>query len=291
MDEICAIIVSYNPGPSIIDNVVALLPQVQEIVIIDNDSEQSSKHYLEELVKAHNIQVIYNKSNLGIATALNIGAQYAIHAGYPWIATFDQDSLATEDFIVTMVTAYEGCANKDRVAIVSPVYYDQATGVVASFARQRVNDLLSYVDTTMTSGNLVRTEVFAVVGFFDDEFFIDYVDNEFCLRLVNRGFLLIEANEAKLLHNLGVMSQHFFMGKLIQTTNHHSLRRYYIARNRMVVYKRYLTCSLRWVLKDIVAFAKEVVKIMIFEKKRKSKILYIIKGICHGLLGRMGKYE
>ena len=36
-------------------------------------------------------EIILNKENLGIATALNIGVRKALENGYEWILTMDQD--------------------------------------------------------------------------------------------------------------------------------------------------------------------------------------------------------
>lgn len=40
----------------------------------------------------------------------------------------------------------------------------------------------------ITSGALCRTSIFDEVGYFLNEYFIDYVDNEFCLRLLISGY-------------------------------------------------------------------------------------------------------
>lgn len=49
-----------------------------------------------------------------------------------------------------------------------------------------------YVDADITSGNLLRKEVFEKVGFFDDSLFIDLVDTDFCMRLNEKGIKMIK---------------------------------------------------------------------------------------------------
>ena len=49
MNRICAVIVSYNPDDSIISNVNSLIPQVDEVVIVDNGSRACSKVHLDYL--------------------------------------------------------------------------------------------------------------------------------------------------------------------------------------------------------------------------------------------------
>ena len=90
--SIYAIIVSYEPNSSLIRLYESIKNQVDEIVIIDNNSRNTeSIHILKEL-ENQNISVIYNKENSGIATALNQGVKIAIDKKYKCILTLDQDS-------------------------------------------------------------------------------------------------------------------------------------------------------------------------------------------------------
>ena len=110
-------VVSYNPTQQIIENVKALIPQVAEILIVDNGSDAGSLRILEELSKESAVTVEHNRSNLGIATALNQGVKYASERGYEWLATFDQDSLAPVNYLQTMFDAYSSCEDHKLVAI------------------------------------------------------------------------------------------------------------------------------------------------------------------------------
>ena len=61
----CAIIVSYHPDNEIIENIDALINQVDEIVIVDNGSGPDTKQLLDNIVKQHSkISVIYLPDNL-----------------------------------------------------------------------------------------------------------------------------------------------------------------------------------------------------------------------------------
>jgi rhamnosyltransferase len=227
---------------------------------------------------------------LGIAAALNIGIRFALERDYPWVATFDQDSTAPDGFIEDLLAAWNTCQFKNEVAIVGPQYRDRHTGRISSYIAGESDDVFGEVFTTMTSGNLVRSNVFAVAGFFDETLFIDCVDHEFCLRLRSRGYRLIESTDAILIHSLGRMTLHAVAGRVFKVFNHSPLRRYYNARNRVLLYRRYGSAFFGWLCRDLYNFCKEIAGIILFESNAGAKVGAIARGVVHGLLGRTGKY-
>jgi rhamnosyltransferase len=291
-NQVCAIFVSYNPSDEIIANVVALINQIDEVVIVDNASCAKSKEYLDYLGNNYKLNIIHNSENVGIATALNIGVKYARTTGCFWVATFDQDSLAPLGFIDLMLKAYEACNYKERVALISPRYFDNNSNTIYPVIESvDSNKLFCDIKTTLTSGNLVKLSVFETIGLFDDRFFIDYVDHEFCLRCLNNNYKIIMSSKALLNHELGNITTHSLFGRQFLTTNHSGIRRYYNARNRFFVYKKYLSLNPKWIFLDICYLFKDLIKILIFEHESLPKISYIIKGIYHAWLGKSGKYE
>lgn len=284
--------VSYHPEAQLIDNALALLPQVDEVLVVDNGSGPDSQAVLEKLASSPKITLIRNAHNLGIAAALNKGAHYALERGYCWLATFDQDSWAPPGFVDELVAAHKSCPYRETVAIVAPRYRDKnlGSGFVRSCARRIEHERYSSVVVTMTSGNLVRTEVFKQVGFFDEPLFIDYVDHEFCMRVRKRGWKIIEASQAILDHRCGASSVRRVGRLTILSTNHSALRRYYISRNRIILFKRYLRDDTWWVLDDMFnCLVREPLRILFFERDRAAKMRAMIKGVRDGLLNRLGR--
>jgi rhamnosyltransferase len=292
--SICAVVVSYRPAEEIIENAIALLDQVDEVVIVDNGSGADTNELLGRLGGYSGVRVVYNKENLGIAAALNIGIKYAKAAGHQWLATFDQDSKVTPDMIMTMLQVYDTVPSNEKIAGLSPRYQNQATGQIAtSSEKYSSSDTLPYAEVlvVMTSGNLLKLSIFDAVGCFNEALFIDHVDTEFCLRCAMQGYKLLEVNKAILLHCIGFPVQHRILGKLKTTTNHSSLRRYYIARNSIYVYKKFAFTFPVWVARDAVKLLKLVVMLVMFETDRRKKLVAILKGIIHGMLGKMGKFN
>lgn len=288
---ICAVVVSYHPDARLLENAMSLLPQVDELLVVDNGSGASANSILDALAAQPQVQIVRHGSNRGIAAALNFGARYALEKGYPWLATFDQDSFAPDGFIDSLLQAYGECSYRQRVAIVSPRFRekDSRPEFVRSYVRRREHPTYSRVDVTMTSGNLVRTEIFRSVGWFDEPFFIDYVDHEFCMRVRKHGWFVIEASEAILDHSCGAATARKVAGRTVRSTNHSATRRYYISRNRTVLFKRYLKDEPRWVLDDMFnCLLREPLRILLFERDRRAKMRATIKGVRDGVLNRLG---
>lgn len=291
--SICAVIVIYHPSAEIIENVAALLDQVNEVVLVDNGSGAEAKALLERLGGHPKVIVIYNRENLGIAAALNIGVRHAKAAGYTWVATCDQDSKVTPGMIKTMLQVYDTYPQKEKVASLSPRYQDQSTmQILTSRSKSSRDEGLRYAEVlvVMTSGNLIKLAVFDAVGYFNESFFIDHVDSEFCLRCASLGYKILEVNDAILLHSPGAPVQHRLLGKPRSTSNHSIVRRYYNARNGIYVYKKFAFTHPVWVAHDAYQFLKAMIMLVLFETDRMKKLAAIFKGVIHGVSGKMGKF-
>ena len=292
-NTICGIVVSYNPAVGILTNIATLCAQVDHVIVVDNGSEGESCDYLRQLDTIPNVSLVYHNANLGIAAALNTGVQWALMHQYRWVATFDQDSHVSPNMLALMLAAYELFPEKNRIAIISPQYRDQNSGQIMPGAMRKHKDNTVYarVLTTMTSGNLVNTNVFRDIGFFNDAMFIDLVDAEFCLRCARAGYVVIEAQRALLDHNLGRPTQHKFLWRKPIVSNHSAIRWYYISRNKVFIYKNYVWSYPIWVLRDLFTYVKDCVGLVLFEQDRKNKINFIIRGIWDGIIGRLGPFS
>jgi rhamnosyltransferase len=280
----CAVVVSYNPTSETGVNVNALIGQVAEVVVIDNGSAgQESLELLAKLAGQETVTVKYNPTNVGIAAALNQGVRYAINQGYEWVATFDQDSLAPSNFIQTMLSDYENFVEQELVVILAPKY--QMNGEITSFASQKLAGKgCSKIKTTITSGNLIKVNFFEQVGFFEESFFIDYVDHEFCLRVRSQKLLVVESQNAILGHNLGDSSKHQILAMKLVTTGHAPIRRYYKYRNLVRTFKKYYWFEPLMLAIQFKSLLIEPVKILLWETNKWAKVSSIYKGLLDGIL-------
>jgi rhamnosyltransferase len=285
-DKICAIIVTWNSGKTVESGVMAVEEQVDEIVIVDNGSSSETLSILEDIKKRfNNVTVLYNNENLGIAAALKRGVKYAMERGYDWVLTLDDDSEPEPGMVQKMLDAYYSFWQKERekIAILAPNYT-----IIKGLAYRQGKPII--VPTAITSGQLVKTEVFHKVGFYKEDLFIDGVDHEFCLRLLKFGFKTLLIPNAVLKQRFGpkpILKKIF--GKKIVVANHAPLRYYYIYRNSLYLYTHYFLYAPAWILRNGISIIYLFGKIILFEKERPTKIKMITRGLFDGLRGKYGK--
>lgn len=292
MSKVAAIIVSYNPDKNLLDSVNLLISQVEKIIIVDNGSIEAKRKDISSIKDIDNerIEVIFNEENLGIATALNIGVREALKQGFNWILTMDQDSKASKDMVEKMFEVYNNIDEKERKSILSifPNFVDER---IQSIEENSVMNTYEYVDADITSGNLVKAEVFDKVGFFDDSLFIDLVDTDFCMRLNEKNIKMIKVRDAILYHSLGEsQSVKSIFGKF-NTSNHSALRRYYMTRNRFYIWEKYKDLNSFTLNRDKKLFKKEFIKIILGEKDKVNKIKMVFKGYKDYKKGIRGKLK
>jgi rhamnosyltransferase len=98
----------------------------------------------------------------------------------------------------------------------------------------------------------------------------------------------MEARDAVLDHRYGQPTRHRLGWMRPLVTNHAAVRRYYQARNRLVVYRDYARFDPRWLVADLREFLRDTAKIVCFEQQRAAKLVAILRGGWDGWRGRMG---
>lgn len=276
--NIAAVVVLYNPANDIEDNISSYLDHIDKLYAVDN-SEHKNDFLIEELKKNKKIKYIDNRGNRGIAHALNVGAEEAIKDGYDLLLTMDQDSRASENMMVQMLECLKK-SNISDVGIVSPFH-------ASKFHTSSKESGCIEKKMVMTSGNLLSLEAYKKTGPFCEELFLDYVDNEYCLRLQRYGYKVIQASEAILYHNLGELSKHILFGKNIYCYNYPPIRYYYRTRNVIAVNKK-LGYFDHLYVKELF---KDIIKIFLYEKNKMKKFQHIYLGTVDAIKGKMGKYD
>jgi rhamnosyltransferase len=286
-ENICAVVVTYHPDAGIRMRIRTLASQVRRIVIVDNGSKQASLDILRGIVEETNAQLISNQENLGIATALNQGAEWALDQGYAWLLTLDQDSVVDHDLVMGLLDVHEQLDDHSGVGMIAPNFrsdYGERWKELASRPHAWIPR-----HTVITSGSLLSLYAFSVAGRFRDDFFIDMVDTEYCLRLRERGYKIYMTTRPLMTHAIGNQTLHKLLWANVIATNHSALRRYYIARNRLVLASNYKMREPRAVWREFKNMILDSVTIALFEKGKKAKLCAIFTGLRDGIIGRMGK--
>jgi rhamnosyltransferase len=285
-NAICAIFTTYKPGSDIIQNVTAIAPQVEYVVVVDNGSSAKATSLLREASAELGFNLIENGRNLGIATALNQGCQWAIEHQCSFLLLLDQDSEATGEIVANLLRAYRNVAGKTKIGLIGAKVIERDSGICPPLLLDRNG----HPTLTLTSGSLLPAPVFELCGPFEDALFIDYVDHEYCLRLRSLGYEILIADDAVLRHEVGFPRVHkLFWFWSCRCTHHAPARRYYYSRNLLMLLRRYWRTEPGWCKNEVKAFLKSTLKTFVFEEHRVQKLCFALRGAVDAMAGRMGE--
>lgn len=269
-------IITYNPDISRLqENVEAIYPQVDSLIIVDNGS--SNCNDIQNLLKPKpKVCYVLNSNNAGVAKALNVMASKAVELGAEWLLTLDQDSVVAEN----MMAEYAKYTSDSTVGIITCRYVDRNTDNIDQFTPQE-NRL---IPRCITSGTYMNLKIWEQVGGFYEPLFIDQVDFDYCYSLREHGYRILEIDSTYILHEIGRSSNVSLFGHHHIAFNHSPFRYYYMMRNMVVVAKRHKM----W---------KHYIHVMIrrwlivnrFEDNRLEKNKMMLKGLYHGIVDKLGK--
>jgi len=275
--RVAAMVVLYNSKFSVIDNINSYLKQVDYLYVIDN-SDQTNVSLVRSIRKLDSTTYISNGGNKGIAYALNLGAKLAIENGFDYLLTMDDDTSIPPGSIKTMLSF----SSK----------FDGKLGLIGGQADyQKVGDTVSFVDYTITSGNLLYLPAYSCCGPFMEELFIDYVDHEYCFRLRLAGYDIAEINSIFLIHKLGEKKALRVFGSksLIKWTSHNPYRIYYKTRNCIYVLAKYNKLPLRIKVYFVRDLFRDLIKTVFLEDEKLLRIHLYTKAVFDGINKRLGK--
>ena len=285
MENVCAVVVAYFPDKDFEARLQTILPQVARLVIVDNTPDAIPLS--PEIISAwgERLHCIANNNNNGVASALNQGLEYASQRGYPWVLTLDQDTQCYPDMVTILGKAYEDCSPSP--AVIGSNYLDPRSRKLK--VPSQGNECLEQ-KTVITSGSLVNVHIAFLIGGFREDYFIDQVDHEFCLRVRAHGHRVTISREPVMAHSVGRPGgvDVPFLGIL---PNHPPLRKYYIARNTVVTISAYWRQEPDWCLRRLVRLLLGLLLMSTLEKQRFVKVRAFIAGMMDGVRQRMGSCE
>lgn len=280
---IAGIIILYFPNELVIDRIKHLcMSNISRLYCIDNTPIQKKHSYQYKLLETPDLIYIQNDSNIGIAAALNIGLKRARIDGYKLVLLLDQDSEPSSTMAKLLIKIL---LIDNGIGLVCPKIIDKDSDQTFQYYKGELEN----IKTAFSSGSLLKIDCIDKIGLFNENLFIDYVDVEFCLRLRLAGYKILRCNQAILYHSLGNTTWHSFLGIRVFVTNHPPLRLYYKTRNRTWMFKNYFFKAPFFVIKDFIRIFWEILKIFLYEKARKKKILFIIYGFRDGISNKLGK--
>jgi rhamnosyltransferase len=236
------------------------------------------------------MHLILNGANHGVARALNQGAQYAKQQNYRWILTLDQDTSVTANMVDFLIAVYQEFSHKASLAVIGSNYTNSVNGRPAVASPDNSHSWGEEVKTVITSGSLISLDALCEIGGFRNEFFVDCVDLEFCLRARSKGFCIARACRPLMQHCIGNLTEHHLPWKTTDTTNHPPRRQYFMARNTVILACEYLGREPGWVLSTLWSRMKSLLLICLFEKERSQKLSYALIGTLDGIRKKTNRF-
>ena len=230
---ISTIIVNYNAGEFLRSCVDSLLncPLETEVIVVDN---ASTDHSLDALAGLPNVQIIKNATNVGFATACNVGIRVA---SAPFLLFLNPDCFFKPDTLIRLLEALRFDERVGMVGglLVNPDGTEQAGGrraiptpwrsFVRAFGLARFADrwprlffdfhlhkqpLPNHnIEVEAISGAcmMVRREAIQDVGEWDERYFLHCEDLDWCMRFRQKGWKILFVPSARVTHALGVSSR------------------------------------------------------------------------------------
>jgi GT2 family glycosyltransferase len=210
--KVVIVVLNYNGAKCLsktLQSLGAVTYQNKEILVVDNDSQDSSFAEAQELFPTYSY--VQLPVNGGFAYGMNKGIEYAlsVNAAYVWL--FNYDAQAKNDSLEKLV---EESIQLDDKALLSPQITDQdgniwfAGGKISYFRMRVIHTKRNIkrrgsIETKFLTGCALFLPVNAIkkIGMLDERFFLYYEDADYSQRALKEGLSLRVVSEAKVLHS------------------------------------------------------------------------------------------
>lgn len=272
--EVTAVVVTHGPDAGLAERLTALAAQVGAVVVVDNGSPAQS---LAAAARVSGVEVRALGSNRGLGVALNEGRRAAQARGAVWLLTMDQDSEVETGFIAAYGAAH------DR----APACRSFSPEIVSESGARDAGGSDHDVAYAISSGHLVHISVFDTVGEYDEGFFIDCIDFDFCLRLRAAGLVTRRVHGARMRHQLGdAVAVPAWLRPFY--ARHSPARRYYMYRNYLFLLRRHVRRFPAFVIKLGVLQGILTVLIAAYDARPLASYRAAWRGVRDSLRGRTG---
>ena len=285
------ILVTHNPE---INHLKAVCRSINinksELIIIDN----ASKNYAEIRSSLPEANIIKQNENLGIAKAQNIGIENALRMGYHYLWFSDQDTLYEKDFLF-LIFKHISDLEKEKIkfAAIGPAYTNAEDDYTYPFVR--INKKFEYFNPKnqlcecsqlISSGTIMPQESILNIGYFRQDFFIDYVDLEWCWRAINKGYKIYGAGNIKIKHYLGDKTIKLFNRNIHIRS---AFRIYHIIRNSTFIVFHTNLINFRCKLSIFIYELRCALLLCLASNQRIKLSKAILKGYLDGIFGNLSK--
>lgn len=274
--QVCAIVVTHNPGEGFAERIERFLAEFPAVYVIDNASHDLSLNATPALT------VRRNQANEGIAKALNQGFSDALADGYEWAITLDQDSEPAPHFLAAMLMQAESLGLPPF--LLGANFWDvHRKRLACPIPSERIDPVPQ--TTLITSGMMLPTRFALEIGGYDEAYFIDSVDHEFCLRAARHGAQVAITATELMAHTIGCSARAAGWVRAL-ATSHPPWRKYYMARNTLWTIRKHGRFRPLWAARQCGRLCAEAVGLLIMTGPRFQRFGAFVAGVRDGLFRR-----
>ena len=244
-EKVAGLIVIYNPCYKNLEDLAnILIKEISQVFIVNNGISDVIYQKKKKLLEEKGVKFIEMNGNAGIAKALNCGVATINSEGYAYCWLFDQDSLPERGGLGILLRIFQSqLSGSAPLAAVVPSIMDlhgkkmlpMLVGTKDGKVMEKMITLKQEVSAAITSGMLVDINVWLQTKGAKEEYFIDFVDTEWCFRAKSKGYQIICEPGTFLHHRLGDVGPEFsnFNGRAIRQRP--AMRTYHFVRNGLLL--------------------------------------------------------
>lgn len=301
---VLGVVVTYYPDLQRLQRLILeLVCQVDSVLIVDNTPGEADgiKHLISDLQAVHaKVESERFGFNRGIAAAQNVGIRKAMVEGFGYVLLSDQDSLPLPGMVAQLhAVAVEIESREGRVGCICPAYIDGVTNAANYFQVQKGgrfwysalpgDDAVPWIEllTCIASGSLIPVSTLDEVGMMREDYFIDFVDTEWCHRARHHGYRLYGTALAQMQHRLGDGHFRVWFWRWKSFNRYSPLRLRYRFRNAVLLLASSYV-SWRWKARSAWTWLGDAYAHVVFAPGHFRNLVAIAQGIIDGIAGRGG---
>lgn len=290
--KLAVVIVSFNPVwvelKSLVENLIS--NHEVNVFIVDNNSNDAVAEF-SLFPQTEMLTISFFPENVGIAAAQNHGLKLATSNDClaDYIFLFDQDSQIESGFINNMLAAYQSLNDK-YIAAIGPIFSDSRYGFYYPIIEMSNNGFRTKINPQylihpfrasmlIASGMMINTVCLNKIGFMDETLFIDYVDTEWCLRAIAKGYSFYAIPNVRMKHAIGDDNIKLFKWRV---PIHSSFRRYYRIRNSFYLLKLPHVPKLMSIREVFFSVIHQMILVFL-GRDAKNQIKCLFRGVFDGL--------
>ncbi len=241
------------------------------------------------------VQILGEGANAGVGRALNGLARWAMDQACEAAIAFDQDSLITKESLQTLICEFNQLNQAEdrsvRVAGLGPRLFDASEHQPLIHYRPYglIRRPMSFpvkggepqtTDHLITSAMVFGLESYKSIGPFCEDYFIDMIDLEWCLRARAKGFELLVSQASTMRQRIGLRTKTILRRFLFV---HSPKRNFTLIRNSIWMI-RSAPMSHRRRINEVIHLILRIIHVVLIGDRRSDRVKQVSRGLIEGVL-------